>query len=349
MDKRVIFAVAGSGKTTHLIKSLNLEQRALIITYTENNHKHLRNSIIKKFGSLPKNISLMTYFTFLHGFCFRSHMQMQMGTRSLSFRRPPQRSYPLTDPRRFRDSSGRLYHNRLAKLIETKGLLHPVKARNERFYDAVYVDEVQDFAGHDFNLLLAVSAANADMLFVGDFYQHTFDTSRDGSVNSTLHDDITRYEKRFKDAKITVDKVTLSKSWQCGVTVCDFIRVQLQINMDAHEERITDIVNVETQAHADELHSNHNVVKLFYEQHHKYGCYSQNWGASKGKDHYNDVCVILGAKAWKQYQEGKLHESVAKTKTKNKNKNKNKLYVAFSRAHGSVYVAPDNLFKQYKS
>lgn len=185
------------------------------------------------------------------------------------------------------------------------------------------------------------------MLFVGDFYQHTFDTSRDGSVNSTLHDDITRYEKRFKDAKITVDKVTLSKSWQCGVTVCDFIRVQLQINMDAHEERITDIVNVETQAHADELHSNHNVVKLFYEQHHKYGCYSQNWGASKGKDHYNDVCVILGAKAWKQYQEGKLHESVAKTK--NKNKNKNKLYVAFSRAHRSVYVAPDKLFKQYKS
>jgi hypothetical protein len=51
--------------------------------------------------------------------------------------------------------------------------------------------------------------------------------------------------------------------------------------------------------------------------------------------------VILGAKAWKQYQEGKLHESVAKTK--------NKLYVAFSRAHGSVYVAPDKLFKQYKS
>lgn len=341
MDKRVIFAVAGSGKTTHLIKSLNLEQRALIITYTENNHKHLRNSIIKKFGSLPTNISLMTYFTFLHGFCFRPHMQMQMGTRGLSFRRPPQRSYPLTDPRRFRDSSGRLYHNRLAKLIETKGLLPAVKARIERFYDAVYVDEVQDFAGHDFNLLLAVSAANADMLFVGDFYQHTFDTSRDGSVNSTLHDDITRYEKRFKDAKITVDKVTLSKSWRCGVTVCDFIRVQLQINMDAHEERITDMINVETQAHADELHSNHNVVKLFYEQHHKYGCYSQNWGASKGEDHYNDVCVILGAKAWKQYQEGKLHESVAKTK--------NKLYVAFSRAHGSVYVAPDKLFKQYKS
>jgi len=341
MDKRVIFAVAGSGKTTHLINSLSLEKRALIITYTENNHKHLRNSIIKRFGILPKNITLMTYFAFLHGFCFRPHMQLQMGTRGMSFRRPAQRSFPLTDARRYCDGSGRLYHNRLAKLIEMTGLMPAVKARIERFYDAVYVDEVQDFAGHDFNLLLAISAANANMLFVGDFYQHTFDTSRDGSVNNTLHDDITRYEKRFKDSKITVDKETLSKSWRCGMTVCDFIRAQLQIDIDAHEERVTEIINVDTQELADKLHGNHRVVKLFYEQHHKYGCYSQNWGASKGEDHYNDICVILGTKAWTQYLEGTLHESVAKTK--------NKLYVAFSRARGSVYVASDKLFKQYKS
>ncbi|MNQ95004.1 hypothetical protein D3C85_1105440 [compost metagenome] len=83
------------------------------------------------------------------------------------------------------------------------------------------------------------------------------------------------------------------------------------------------------------------MVKLFYEQHYKYGCYSQNWGASKGQDHYEDICVILGTKAWNQYLVGKLHESVAQTR--------NKLYVAFSRARGKVYVAPDNLFKRYKS
>lgn len=42
----------------------------------------------------------------------------------------------------------------------------------------------------------------------------------------------------------------------------------------------------------------HNVVKLFYEQH--YSCYSKNWGVSKGQDHYVDVCVVLNVKAWKQ-------------------------------------------------
>lgn len=341
MDKRVIFAVAGSGKTTHLISQLSLEKRALLITYTENNHRHLRNSIIKKFGTLPPNITLMTYFGFLHAFCFRPIGQMQYSTRGLNFKRPPDLRLPIDNMGRYRDPKGRLYHNRLAKLIEIKGLLPAVRARIERFYDAVYVDEVQDFAGHDFNLLLEVSAAEAEMLFVGDFYQHTFDTSRDGSVNRTLHDDLGRYEKRFKDAGLTVDKQTLSRSWRCGTTVCELIRVHLQIDIGAHEDRATEIVNVDTQELADQLHADHSVVKLFYEQHYKYGCYSQNWGASKGQDHYQDVCVVLGAKAWKQYLAGTLHDSVAQTR--------NKLYVAFSRARGSVYVAPDKLFKAYKT
>jgi hypothetical protein len=44
-----------------------------------------------------------------------------------------------------------------------------------------------------------------------DFYQHTFDTSHDGNVNSTLHDDITRYEARFDAAGFAVDRDTLNR------------------------------------------------------------------------------------------------------------------------------------------
>ncbi|VTM51635.1 Uncharacterised protein [Klebsiella quasipneumoniae] len=60
MDKSVIFSVAGSGKTSLIIEGLSLDQRALIITYTENNHLHLRNRIIQKFGMIPPNITLTT-------------------------------------------------------------------------------------------------------------------------------------------------------------------------------------------------------------------------------------------------------------------------------------------------
>ncbi|MGV8865078.1 MAG: hypothetical protein ACOH2T_28505 [Pseudomonas sp.] len=234
MDKSVIFSVAGSGKTSLVIARLNLEQRALIITYTENNHRHLRNRIIKKFGVIPSNITLMSYFSFLHSFCYRPVMQLQLGTRGLNFRRPPEKRLGLTDLNRYRDGGGRLYHNRLAKLLEMWGCMPAVRARLERFYDCLYVDEVQDFAGHDFNLLLQVSQANIEMTFVGDFHQHTFDTSRDGTVNGSLHDDVAQYEKRFRDVGIKVDKTTLSRSWRCGTTVCDFISTKLQIPMGAH-------------------------------------------------------------------------------------------------------------------
>lgn len=45
MDKRVIFAVAGSGKTTFIINSLSLESNSLIVTFTNNNLHSLKTRI----------------------------------------------------------------------------------------------------------------------------------------------------------------------------------------------------------------------------------------------------------------------------------------------------------------
>lgn len=342
MDKSVIFAVAGSGKTTLLIERLCLEKRALIITYTDNNHRHLRNKIILKFGMIPANITLMSYFSFLHGFCYRPMMQMEYDTKGLSFRRPPDFTGRLarSDLKHYRDSSGRLYHNRLAKLIEYAEAIPDVIARLERFYDSLYVDEVQDFAGNDFNLLTAICKAEMDILFVGDFYQHTFDTSRDGLINRSLHDDIVRYEKKFKKAGLEIDKKTLSRSWRCGTTVCDFITAHLGIEIAAQENRVTTVAAVEDGITAHALHADPAVVKLFLKEHYKYGCYSQNWGGSKGMDHFNDVCIVMGGDIWKHYLKGTLHQANPQTK--------NKLYVACSRARGSIYFVPEKLFKHHK-
>lgn len=343
MDKRVMFAVAGSGKTTLLVKRLSLEKRALIITYTENNYRHLRDSIIKRFGHVPKNINLLSYFTFLYSFCYRPLLQVHMQTRGISFRAPHARTLKLKRDNMayYATTSGSVYHNRLAKLLETVDAIPDVMARMERFYDEFYVDEVQDLAGHDFNLLMALAKAKVEMLFVGDFYQHTFDTSRDGNVNSSLHADIGKYEKLFQKAGVTVDKETLSRSWRCGVTVCDFIRTHLQIDMQSQHTYETEIIPLSNQVDANAVHADGNVVKLFYQEHYKYGCLSNNWGASKGLDHYNDVCVVLGTTHWKIYQASSLAALPPQTK--------NKLYVAFSRTRGRLYLAPEKLFKPFKT
>jgi DNA helicase-2/ATP-dependent DNA helicase PcrA len=46
MDKEVIFAVAGSGKTKYIIDALSLDERSLIVTYTNNNLRTLRRRIL---------------------------------------------------------------------------------------------------------------------------------------------------------------------------------------------------------------------------------------------------------------------------------------------------------------
>ena len=48
MDKTLILAVAGAGKTTEIINNIKKDDKTLIITYTENNYNILKNNIIKK-------------------------------------------------------------------------------------------------------------------------------------------------------------------------------------------------------------------------------------------------------------------------------------------------------------
>jgi DNA helicase II / ATP-dependent DNA helicase PcrA len=341
MDKSVVFAVAGSGKTTRLVESLDDVRRFLIVTYTESNYDNLRSKIIQRFSYFPANITLYTYFRFLHSFCYRPFLRSKKNTKGVTFKRPPTfPRYSLKDDRRYVSSTRRLYANRLAKFIEQSNLLGAVVTRMEKYFDVFFVDEVQDFAGHDFNLLIAISAAKLSATYVGDFFQHTFDTSRDGNVNASLHNDYNAYKAKFKAAKLKVDTESLKKSRRCSRSVCDFITEKLGIPIEAHDDREGVVRYEDDPAKALALYEDQGTVKLFYEDHHKYACYSQNWGASKGVDQYQDVCVVLNPANVKAWQNGNLREINAKTR--------NKLYVACSRARGNLTFVPEPLFKAHK-
>lgn len=335
MDKRVIFAVAGSGKTTHIVNKLNLQDRVLIVTYTNNNVENLRIRIIQKFGYFPENIKLLSYFSFIHGFCFKPFLVGQYRTKGL-FYLPNTNRFAQNDAK-YITSGNRLYSNRIAKFLEEKGVLTDVNQRLEKYYSSLFIDEVQDFGGNDFNFLKSLAKANINILMVGDFYQHTFDTSRDGNVNGTLHDDFTKYQKQFTGMGLTLDTTTLNKSYRCSPTICDFITAKIGIGISSHR---TDTVNIETvnnKDRAQELLNDSEVVKLFYQKHYAYNCYSRNWGDCKGEDRYNKVCVVLNKTTEDKFNADKLRELTAQTK--------NKLYVACSRAKSDLYFVSEKLVK----
>lgn len=341
MDKSVVFAVAGSGKTTRLVAALNEDQRFLIVTYTETNYDNLRCKIIQRFGYFPTNITLYTYFRFLHGFCYRPFLRSKKNTKGMTFSIPPTfPRYALTDDRRYVSPHRRLYANRLAKFIEQSNLVDAVVARMEKYFDVFFVDEVQDFAGHDFNLLMAISAAKLNVTFVGDFFQHTFDTSRDGNVNASLHCDYNAYRAKFKAAKLKVDTDSLKKSRRCSKSVCDFITEWIGISIEAHDDRESVVRYEDDPAEVLALYNDPTTVKLFYKEHYKYDCYSQNWGASKGVDRYQDVCVVLNPANVKAWQKANFRDINAETR--------NKFYVACSRARGNLTFVPESLLKASK-
>ena len=235
--------------------------------------------------------------------------------------------------------NGYLYHNRIAKLCQERCLVF-VKNRLERFYDYFMFDEIQDLGGHDFNFVIRLLPLNINVLFVGDFFQHTFDTSKDGNTNKGLYDDIKKYLQKWNKSKLIIDTTTLNSSHRCSPTICDFVTNELGINIKSHRKDNEYIQLISNKEQAIKLYQDDTKVKLFFSDSRKYNCYSYNWGASKGLDDFVDICIILNATTLKAYKNKKLTELAPSTR--------NKLYVACTRAKGNIFFIPSKFVDEYK-
>ena len=345
MAKEVFLGVAGSGKTKMIIDRLDSDRRFLILTYTQNNLENIRKRVFEKFEDIPKNITLMTYFNFAYTFCFKPQLAMRLRSKGISYKIPKTKGINGGQIQFYMDKHRRLYGCRIGKLlmneqnisglcnqvIEKGFLINAIKARIEKYYDELIVDEVQDLAGHDFNFMLEIVRCNISILMVGDFYQHTFDTSRDGNVNKNLYNNYDEYKRKFIDAGLSVDCEKLSKSYRFGAEVCSVIKDKLGITILSHENQSTGIKYIEECELIDKIMFDDNIIKLFYKENYKYNCKSINWGNSKGLQ-YKQICIIL--------IKAVCGEKIAP-------QTRNKLYVALTRASGCIYLLKD--FKNIKS
>lgn len=68
---------------------------------------------------------------------------------------------------------------------------------------------------------------------------------------------------------------------------------------------MTEVKLIDTQEDVDAIFANESIVKLFYQDASKYGCYASNWGASKGIDKFQDVCIVFNKSTLKAYGFGR--------------------------------------------
>jgi DNA helicase II / ATP-dependent DNA helicase PcrA len=336
MAATLILAVAGSGKTSRLVSQLDADRQALVITYTDNNYATIRKKIRDRFGGIPEKITILKYFQFLYGHGVKPFLYLRERPKGINWDQAP----IARGRARYFDGGNRMYHGRIAMYLEEQGVLSDMKARLKKYFDAILIDEVQDFGGRDFDFLLKLLDAGPKITLIGDFYQHTYTTSHDGNVNKNLHKTLNGYKAQFEKAGVNIEQALLDKSYRCSPTTCAFVRDRLGICIESHRTDATQVTLIDDKAHADVLFKDDHIIKLFFQESVRYGCRADNWGNVKGVDDYEDVCVVLNKKTFEAYRNDKLVELPPITR--------NRLYVAITRARRNVYFVPESIYVEYK-
>lgn len=223
--KRIIVAGAGTGKTT-LLRDIAIErcgeQRVLYLTYTVANAGEFEAAIIDELGYLPANITIMTWFSFLlvhgvrpfpaQGFTHRID-RMLFNEGRASQRRGVHRG----DESYYCPGRGIVYRSRLSDLAALcdEQWHGNVTDRICAIYDIILVDEGQDFAGYDYDILSALMQKTCEMVIVGDPRQQTYRTGNEPKYSSVPH----VFDFLSLHHGYTLDTTTLNTTYRCSQDV----------------------------------------------------------------------------------------------------------------------------------
>ena len=120
-NKRLIHAVAGSGKTTKIIESIDPQKRNLILTYTETNQNTIRAKLIEKFGYIPESTFIFGVFEFLYSFCLVPYLGKR--PKGINFDYKTQGKFDKNAI----DNTGRIVQNQLSKSLLRGSLIYKRK------------------------------------------------------------------------------------------------------------------------------------------------------------------------------------------------------------------------------
>ncbi len=223
-------ASAGSGKTTYLVdKALSDSgKRVAVVTYTNNNLAVIKRTLCEKAGVSPARIDVRTWFEFLLHECARPYQRSvyeDKRIRTVYF--PEGRSAPYArkdDVARFYFRNGEeVYSDKISKFVmecERKSAGR-VTRRLSEMYDAVFVDETQDLAGYDFDLLEVVMQAGIPMVLVGDPRQGTYRTNESARNRRYCGSGFLDKAKEWEASGLCVVEKQ-ARSYRCNQTICDF-------------------------------------------------------------------------------------------------------------------------------
>lgn len=229
-ENKVMIACAGSGKTHDLVRKAlsDSDRRIAIVTYTNNNTRE----IIKRFGELnggkPKHVDVVTWFAFLLREGARPYQCSRYSEKrieSLFFVKEQSAEYVKeTETRRHYFANGDLiYSDKIAKFVvkceSASG--QRVTARIRQIYTDVFIDEFQDLAGWDLDLVEMLLRSAIRMTLVGDPRQHIYSTNPSRKNKQYLGIKVVELIQKWETDGLC-QIVPVSGTRRCNQAICDF-------------------------------------------------------------------------------------------------------------------------------
>ena len=243
-NNKLIIAAAGSGKTTYLInEAIKVKEgKVLITTYTEANADEIKLKFIKKCKCIPSNITVQTWFSFLiqHGvkpyqgtfneLLFTKEVKGMMLNSDGSLGKIQGTHFPYNEEREFEKhyfvGIGKILSDRLSKFVVKSNTATQGELINRisRIYQHIFIDEIQDLAGYDLELLKLLFQAQSRILLVGDPRQVTYLTHHENKYGKFREGRIKEFiiSECKKQITCAIDETTLSHSHRNNKAVCDF-------------------------------------------------------------------------------------------------------------------------------
>lgn len=233
MSNKLVIASAGSGKTQRIVDSaigdVRQGESVLITTYTEACEREIREKLLVACGgAIPSLITVQTWFSFLiqHGAKPYQLSSINGDIKGMLLVSGKSATYvgEKVNPRQhYLTSDGKIYSDKLAKFVircneESNG---KVVNRISRCFDNIYIDEVQDLAGYDLEILRALFKSDSDIVLVGDPRQATYSTNNNAKNNKFKKAEILHF---FADDKLEIDTddKSLTVNYRCSEAICDF-------------------------------------------------------------------------------------------------------------------------------
>lgn len=228
MANEVIIAAAGGGKTTRLVARARTHAlgRVAVITYTTNNLQEIESKFFESHPALPAHAEIWSWYRFLLHEMARPYQLALLDRRIEGLYWVEGRSARYVSQTNtnsfFLSDDAQIYSDKIARFIvdcnaRTAGA---VIARLEERFHTIFIDEIQDMAGYDLDLLELILRSKIDLVMVGDHRQATYSTNNAAKNRSYAGANIINKFREWEK----VGLVTLSytqETYRCHQRIAD--------------------------------------------------------------------------------------------------------------------------------